>query len=238
MKMKPEERPKVIVMLIVIVALFGYFFVAVLPRMLKPDAPVAQAPPTPRAPASSGEAATTAAPPPAAGTPATGPAAPAQPYAGVVRLASQMGPPRSTSRDPFAMMNGVAGAQTDVARNTNVIQRPAPNPPVKDHLKGWAPPKPAPMPVAPPGSGSMTLDGVISGGSVPVAVIRVGERTLRKRAGDHLPDGLIIVQVTYRGIVVKRGKETLPFVEIGSTFETGGGGLPMLRSAPPERSGG
>jgi hypothetical protein len=236
MVMKPEDRPKIIVMILAIVALFGYFFVGVLPRILNPNgAATAQntsasgTPPATAPVATTPAASAPSSPPPAAGaTPAAaGGAAPALPYAAAVRLASEMGPPRATSRDPFAMVNAIA--QNEPNRKTVVPPLPGPKITDKDH--GRPKPPVPPMPIAALATEPITLAGIMQGGYAPVAVVRIGERTVQKRAGDKLTGGLIIARITDTGILLKRGRETLPFIEIGGTFQDSGtgGATPVLR---------
>lgn len=229
MVMKREDRPKMIVLVVAIVAVLGYFIVVVIPRLLNSaPAPVAQNKnPTPTAVTQPMAPAPVGAPPP-------------QPYAGVTRLASEMGTHAPTSRDPFLPVYAAAGSEVASARGFPPSSRTATftaQPP----LPGLRTDGPAGGKMFDPGIGalkglsgsaSLALDGVLMGGAAPVAIVRIDDMPVPKRLGDRLPGGLVITGITDRGIQMARDRKPLPFLEIGSSFQENKKSI-----SPPSHSG-
>jgi len=219
---KPEDRPKVIVLSVLIVFCILYFFVMILPRLLHAgsqaphpnQAAGTTPPPTP---------AVSAAPVPAGG-PATGsPMTLAQRQIGSDADTDPSGGPYpSPTRDPFRPPTPPPSA----------MQPPVLQPPHATQVADVRPIKPAVLPSislpplggpdssSPKGPGGpaasaapaplpeVALKGVIPGNPA-VAVLQMGTETLHKYPGELLAPDLRLSRVTDEGVVLKHGKQSI-----------------------------
>lgn len=90
--------------------------------------------------------------------------------------------------------------------------KPAPTLPTFTTQPTWPSAPVAPVQVTPP---DMLLKGVVAG-SPPVAVIKVGDRTMQAEPGIRLPDGSMVARIDADGIILQRGAKRAR-LDVGSS---------------------
>ena len=212
MSSKPEDRPKLIGLLVAIVGVFLYVLITLVPKLTGAQTapPAAPAPPPALAAASVGT--------PGGNTALTSPSGTASP---LPNEESDKVPP-APAHDLFTPPQG------DKSQPLPGAPEAQPRRPVKAAaaISGPAPTKPAglaatpvaPAAPAPPALPPVELKGVILG-EPAVAVLSVNGEVVQRQLGDQIAGGLKLVKITEMGIVLQEGKKQIPVI-VGHAMST------------------
>lgn len=228
MVIRPEDRPRIVLLSLAIVGVVAYMLIFVLPRLTRRRAMVA-ATSTPAATAFNA---------PALGPDLSGENVMARREQNPADIDAESSIPPAPSRDPFTppvrMLTASAGPPPSVSRPPGKPVRPGPSP----GLPHWPPSTGSlqgdglsPAPVEPPPLPNVELKGVIAG-EPAVAVVNVDGQTFYKQEGESLGQGLSLKKISEAGVVIQRalpGSRKNYILAVGHALKA----EPGRRAAPP-----
>lgn len=206
MKIKPEERPKVIALAAAIVLVFCIFGFTVVPRLL-PHGPNGEllhnsAPPV-----------VAATPPTAAPAPALSPGVPAP--AGATPATGTLAAPSPTATDPFwrPLALSLQPQKTNFAPPRKIVP-----PPVLTAKPGFAARTGAMKlaPIAPPPMPEVSLQGIVQD-ETAMAVLTVGGQAKFMKVGEKLDGGWVLIGIQTASVVLRQGRREV-VLNLGQTL--------------------
>ncbi|MDQ2986123.1 MAG: hypothetical protein M3R13_05310 [Armatimonadota bacterium] len=214
LKTKPEDTPKIIALAVAIIAVFAY----VLYSFMRGSGETAGTPSTSSVAASAPSSNQLMGQPFASTDPTTmSPGGPTPDAAAQAEslLADNSTPPPMTVRDPFRSPVGgppASGQRVGDQYNPRNIPRPAGGIPTQ---VGNIDPGSIPMPVAPPPASELELKGVVSGGSRPMALLRIGNTLLNVYEGQKITKDLVVKKIGIASVQLRHMKDSIQ-LEVGT----------------------
>lgn len=217
-KSKPEDTPKIIALAVAIIAVFAYViysFMRGTAASADAGGPVsASAPPAPSSNTLMGQ-------PFASTDPTTmSPSGPSPDLAAQAEslLADNSVPSPVAGRDPFRSPVGsnAGGGRFGEQYEPQNIPQPRPNGTVNSTMVGnVVQPGSVPMPVDPPPANEVELKGVVSGGSRPMALLRIGDTVLTVYEGQKIAPDVTVKKIGIASIeLVHQGTKIM--LEVGT----------------------
>lgn len=208
-KTKPEDTPKLIALVVAIIAVFAY----VIYSFMKGSGNSAQASPNTIAAAPSSSSNQLMGQPFASVDPTTmtpgGPTPDAAARAESL-LADNSAPPVVSVRDPFrSPVGGAAAAPPSGRVGSGYAPRNIPQPVGVSSQVGGSVGAGMPMPVAAPPPSELELKGVISGGSRPMALLRIGQTLLNIYEGQKITKDLVVKKIGVASIELMNKKDSI-----------------------------
>jgi hypothetical protein len=209
-KTKPEDTPKIIALAAAIIAVFAY----VIYSFTKGTA------------ASAGEPERTAAAAPSSNQLMGQPFASSDPSAmtpgstpesafSADSLTADAAPLPTSARDPFqSPVAGPAAAQGQVGAQYEPANIPQPQGAITSQVSNPDPGS-VPMPVEPPPPSELELKGVVSGGSRPMALIRIGNTMLNVYEGQKITKDLVVKKIGVSSVEIRNQSEMIS-LEVGT----------------------
>ena len=216
LKTKPEDTPKIIALAVAILAVLAY----VLYSFMKGSGDAGSGPSTSSV-AASAPSSNTLMTQPFASTDATAVAPPAGSEGPAMHsgslLADNSAAPPMTARDPFrSPVAGPARPGGQLGNQYAPQNVPQPRGNLTAQVGGTIGGQSGmPMPVAAPPPSEVELKGVVSGGSRPMALLRIGNTLLNVYQGQKITKDLVVARIGVASVELMNKKDKLQ-IEVGS----------------------